>query len=224
MILPFQVSHSVIVSDAPFKKSHLVTIRQLSIHENVGKSFGDRMSFLTPTSSDKGRDAGIWQPLQRKFNSASVPKSFKSIFFINAVLQKLGFRSLFFIQMQIVVWVKHNFRSKLSDSCRGTFLYFNDFFSELTFGFWFLSRLHKQVTGRQQDKQNLAIVERRLVEERKQKVTLENQLATEKRRKAEETALAASRAAAATPVLRRVSQDHVGHNSTLSFQCSYGYN
>lgn len=49
-------------------------------------------------------------------------------------------------------------------------------------------RLHKQVTGRQQDKQNLAIIERRLVEERKQKVTLENQLTTEKRRKAEESA------------------------------------
>ena len=34
---------------------------------------GDRMFFLASSRSDKGRDAGIWQPLQRQLKSASVP-------------------------------------------------------------------------------------------------------------------------------------------------------
>lgn len=61
------------------------------------------------------------------------------------------------------------------------------------------SKLHKAVTGRQQDKQNLATLERRIQEERKQKVALESQLATEKqRRKNEESSRAAASLAASS--------------------------
>ena len=41
--------------------------------------FGDRMSFLTSTRSNWGRDAGIWQSLQRNLNFASVPSRCEKI-------------------------------------------------------------------------------------------------------------------------------------------------
>jgi len=47
-------------------------------------------------------------------------------------------------------------------------------------------RLQKLISNRQQDKQNLAILDRRVQEERKQKMTLEQQLMTEKRRKTDD--------------------------------------
>ena len=47
-------------------------------------------------------------------------------------------------------------------------------------------RLQKLISNRQQDKQNLAILDRRVQEERKQKITLEQQLMTEKRRKTDD--------------------------------------
>jgi len=47
--------------------------------------------------------------------------------------------------------------------------------------------MQKLISNRQQDKQNLAILERRVQEERKQKMTLEQQLMSEKRRKTDDT-------------------------------------
>jgi len=51
-----------------------------------------------------------------------------------------------------------------------------------------VARLQKLVSNRQQDKQNLAILDRRVQEERKQKMTLEQQLMAEKRRKTDSDA------------------------------------
>ncbi|ESN89860.1 hypothetical protein HELRODRAFT_91322, partial [Helobdella robusta] len=64
------------------------------------------------------------------------------------------------------------------------------------------AKLVKQILGRQQDKQNLAIAERRLAEERKQKATLENQLTTEKKKKAEEAAAALFKASTAAAAIK----------------------
>jgi len=61
-------------------------------------------------------------------------------------------------------------------------------------------RLQKLISSRQQDKQNLAILDRRVQEERKQKMTLEQQLMAEKRRKTDDASRKAddsSRAAVA---------------------------
>lgn len=61
-------------------------------------------------------------------------------------------------------------------------------------------RLQKLISNRQQDKQNLAILDRRVQEERKQKTTLEQQLMAEKRRKTDDSSRKAddsSRAAVA---------------------------
>jgi len=61
-------------------------------------------------------------------------------------------------------------------------------------------RLQKLISNRQQDKQNLAILDRRVQEERKQKMTLEQQLVAEKRRKTDDASRKAdepSRAAVA---------------------------
>lgn len=51
-------------------------------------------------------------------------------------------------------------------------------------------RLHNLVTSRQQDKQNLAILERKLQEERKQKAIVEQQLLAEKKKRSEEASRA----------------------------------
>jgi len=67
-------------------------------------------------------------------------------------------------------------------------------------------RLQKMITNRQQDKQNLAILDRRVQEERKQKITLEQQLMAEKRRKTDDASRKAddsSRAAVAVTSLSR---------------------
>jgi len=47
-------------------------------------------------------------------------------------------------------------------------------------------RLQKLQSTQKQDKQNLAILDRRVQEERKQKMTLEQQLMAEKRRKTDD--------------------------------------
>lgn len=60
--------------------------------------------------------------------------------------------------------------------------------------------MQKLNSSRQQDKQNLAILDRRVQEERKQKMTLEQQLMAEKRRKTDDASRKAddsSRAAVA---------------------------
>lgn len=62
----------------------------------------------------------------------------------------------------------------------------------------FLCRLHNLVQSRQQDKQALSIVERKLTELRKEKTTLETQLATERRAKKAEEAATARAVAMAT--------------------------
>ena len=59
-------------------------------------------------------------------------------------------------------------------------------------------RLHNLVTSRQQDKQSLSILERRLVEERKAKAVTEQQLIAEKKAKRAEEAVAARAIALAT--------------------------
>jgi hypothetical protein len=60
-------------------------------------------------------------------------------------------------------------------------------------------KLHNLVTSRQQDKQTLAALERKLLEERKAKTTIEQQLQAEKKRKADDAAAAKAAAAVATP-------------------------
>ena len=63
----------------------------------------------------------------------------------------------------------------------------------------YVDRLHNLVTSRQQDKQTLAALERKLLEERKAKTTIEQQLQAEKKRKADDAAAAKAAAAVATP-------------------------
>jgi hypothetical protein len=48
-------------------------------------------------------------------------------------------------------------------------------------------RLHNLVAGRQQEKQSLVALERKLQDERKLRTSLEQQLAAEKKKKAEDT-------------------------------------
>ena len=77
----YYTSRLVIVTDAPIsRKSRLVTITQLSIHWNVRKSVWWPDVLLDINQLGLGKDAGIWQPFQWKFNSVppySVPQLWK---------------------------------------------------------------------------------------------------------------------------------------------------
>ena len=62
--------------------------------------------------------------------------------------------------------------------------------------------MHNLVTSKQQDKQTLSILERRLQDERKQRQLLESQLIAEKKKRTEETT--AARALAMAQAVRYV--------------------
>lgn len=63
---------------------------------------------------------------------------------------------------------------------------------------YLLCRLHKLVTSRQQDKLNLAAIEKKLAEEKKARAVVEQQLVSEKKSKSAEAAAAARAMALAT--------------------------
>ena len=68
----------------------------------------------------------------------------------------------------------------------------------------FVHRLHNLVTSRQQDKANLASLERKLTEERKQRLSAEQQAVTSEKRKkaAEESSANATKAASLASAAR----------------------
>ena len=70
--------------------------------------------------------------------------------------------------------------------------------NDLSIFFISLFRLHNLVTSRQQDKQNIAMLEKKIIEERKLKTSIETQLAAERKAKKAEEAAAARAVAMAT--------------------------
>lgn len=70
------------------------------------------------------------------------------------------------------------------------FALLSSYFYQIDF-FFFVYRLHNLVTSRQQDKQNISILERKLQDACKNKCVVEQQLASERKaKKAEESAAA----------------------------------
>ena len=124
------------------KNSRSVTLRQLSIHVNVGMNFWWSDVLPDQTSLDQGRDAGIWQPLQ--LNSAF------ELFCLNEEQGRhfnffLGDQNFFYFSMPPDYWKigkkQHFICSNLTLFIVPFFLSFFFFFFFSLFSFLFFSFL-----------------------------------------------------------------------------------
>ena len=89
---------------------------------------GDQISFLMSTSMNWGRDAGIWQPFQRKLNYASVPHGLihengKSMTGIDTFFLKFDFWYVFRLNLNYIynlywTWNPHLYKLIVSDYYR----------------------------------------------------------------------------------------------------------
>lgn len=86
-------------------------------------------------------------------------------------------------------------------------VYLNMILYSCLYDFCMFARLHNLVTSRQQDKQTIASMEKKLTEERKLRTNAEQQLANEKKNKSVEAAAAAARAVAMAAATRLVTRD-----------------